>query len=270
MKIFGICLIKNEIDIIEYCLQEQSKWIDKIFVYDNGSTDGTWDLVLELAKTNDKIIPWKTEARPYHDGLRSYVFNEFKHLAEEGDWWCVKMDSDEFYIDNPKEFLPTVSKWHNTVTSMHFEYKLTFEDLEEFNFVNHSPEDLRNLKYYAKKITSETRFVRHFKRMKWDATKGYPIGSTLYSPLKIRIQHFQYRSPLLIEERLKVRRQAVKDGYKPFMRDDVVDWKDKLAYRKDLIKETPDYEIGWVSDPNIIPWYWKITWTIMYFFKLFP
>jgi glycosyltransferase involved in cell wall biosynthesis len=270
MKIFGICLIKNEVDIIEACLKEYSNWVDKIIIYDNGSTDGTWELVQELAKSNDKIIPWKSEARPYHDGLRSYAFNEFRHLSSEGDWWCVKMDSDEFYIDNPREFLPKVSKWHNAVTSMHFEYKLTHEDVAEFNFMNRFPEDRECLKYYAKKVTSETRFVRYFDRLVWPDTHAFPLGSNLYSPLKIRIQHYQYRSPKQIDERLKVRRQATRDGYKHFKRDDVEDWKEKLEYRKNLIKESPEFEIGYISDPNIIPWYWKIIWTTMYFFKQFP
>ena len=58
MKIYAISLIKNEADIIEKNLIEASKWCDKIFVYDNGSTDGTWEIVKSLS--SNKIIPFKT------------------------------------------------------------------------------------------------------------------------------------------------------------------------------------------------------------------
>src|SRR5687768_11826297 len=108
MRIFGICLVKNEADIIAFSLQKASEWAHKIFVYDNGSTDGTWEAVQELAKTNDKIIPWKSEAKPFRDGLRGEVFNEFRHLAQKGDWWCCRLDSDEFYLDDPREVLSKV------------------------------------------------------------------------------------------------------------------------------------------------------------------
>jgi glycosyltransferase involved in cell wall biosynthesis len=270
MKIFGICLIKNEIDIIEYCLLEQIKWADKIFVYDNGSTDGTWELVNKLALSYDKIIPWKTERRPYHDGLRSYVFNEFRHLAKEGDWWCVKLDSDEFYIDNPRDFLPRIDKWHNTVTSIHYEYNLTFEDLAEHKFVNKFPEDRHKLKYYAQKATSETRFFKHYNSLSWPDTLGYPRHCTLYSPLKIRIQHYQYRSPEQILKRIEDRKLATIEGYKFFKRDVVDDWKDKVKNRADLILESPEFPIGYLQDKNIIPWYWKLIWGVMYRLRLFP
>ena len=91
MKIFGICLVKNEEDIIEHCLTEAAKWADKIFVYDNGSEDQTWEIVQDIAKANDKIVPYKKEALPFRDHLRAKVFNAYKHLAKDGDWWCFRL-----------------------------------------------------------------------------------------------------------------------------------------------------------------------------------
>ena len=57
MKIFGIMLVKNEVDIVGHTLKEAQKWCDKIFILDNGSTDGTWELVNSMK--NDVVIPWK-------------------------------------------------------------------------------------------------------------------------------------------------------------------------------------------------------------------
>lgn len=151
MKIFGICLIKNEADIIEYSLNEHSSWADYIFVYDNGSTDNTWQIVKDLSKTNSKIIPFKSEAKPFRDGLRAEVFNAYQHLANPGDWWCIRCDSDEFYVDDPRTFLPNVKKYHHVVTSLHFEFRLTIEDVEEFTFNKNVPDLIRQIKYYHPK-----------------------------------------------------------------------------------------------------------------------
>ena len=34
-------LVKNEVDIVGYVLKKAQEWCDKIFILDNGSTDGT-------------------------------------------------------------------------------------------------------------------------------------------------------------------------------------------------------------------------------------
>ena len=78
MKIFAIMLVKNEVDIVGYVLKEAEKWADKIFILDNGSTDGTWELIQSMK--NDVITPWKQYFGDYHNGLRADVYNEFKHL----------------------------------------------------------------------------------------------------------------------------------------------------------------------------------------------
>ena len=48
MKIFAISIVKNEADVIEQNLKEAELWADKIFILDNGSTDGTWEIIQSL------------------------------------------------------------------------------------------------------------------------------------------------------------------------------------------------------------------------------
>lgn len=50
MKIHSICLVKNESDIIAQTLKAAVNWSDFIYVYDNGSTDGTWEKVISLSE----------------------------------------------------------------------------------------------------------------------------------------------------------------------------------------------------------------------------
>ena len=70
MKIFGNCLVKNEADMIVETLRHAAHWCDRIFVFDNGSTDGTWEKVLELTKHEPRVVPFKSAAVPYRDSLR--------------------------------------------------------------------------------------------------------------------------------------------------------------------------------------------------------
>ncbi len=270
MKIFGICLIKNEADIIAFSLTEASKWADKVFVYDNGSNDGTWEIVQELAKSNPVIVPFKSEAKPFRDGLRAEVFNEYRHLANEGDWWCVRLDSDEFYIDNPKEFLPKVNRFHHVVTSLHYEYMLSDVDLQEIEFTGSIDKILRKINYYHPKVTSETRFIRHRKRLVWNTDSGFPRHKGIISPKKIRLKHYQYRSPDQIQTRIENRKIARKEGYKYFGKDDVQDWKDIILNKDELIKESSEMRIGFLKDPNVLPWHKYILRFILHLFKIFP
>ena len=241
MKIFAICMMKNDADIIEYLLTESSKWAYKIFIYDNGSTDNSWEIVKELAKTNEQVVPFMKEDIMFRPYLRKKVFDKYKDLAQEGDWWCLSLDTDEFYIDDPREFLPKVPKIYQAVISESYEYKLTWEDIEEFEFTNTSPHDAELLQYYSPKTYGELRFFRHRDKFVWE-DKSYPPRRVGVKYLKgIRLKHLQYRSPLQIQKRLDLRRKVMESGYRKWKHDDYERWEEKIEYRKNLIKETPDF-----------------------------
>lgn len=101
-------LVQNEADIVGSVLKDAEKWADKIFILDNGSTDGTWEIIQSMS--NNCITPWKQYFGAYHNGLRAEVYNNYKHLSEPGDWWCFKLDAYEFYYDNPRVLLSTLPK----------------------------------------------------------------------------------------------------------------------------------------------------------------
>src|SRR5277367_5352236 len=72
-KIHCIALCKNEADVIGACLREAVQWADFIYVYDGGSTDGTWEVVRSL--NHPRIIPWKQDGKVFKEGLQAEVFN---------------------------------------------------------------------------------------------------------------------------------------------------------------------------------------------------
>ena len=102
MNIFGLYLVKNEADIIRLSLEESLRWCDRIFVFDNGSTDATWDIARNFATRDPRVVPFKQDAKPFDDALRAEIFNQYRSEASFGDWWC-RLDADEFYVKSGEE-----------------------------------------------------------------------------------------------------------------------------------------------------------------------
>lgn len=238
MKIFGIMLVKNEVDIVGHVLKEAEKWADKIFILDNGSTDGTWELVNSMA--NDIITPWKQYFGEYHNGLRADVYNEFKHLSQPGDWWCYKLDADEFYIDNPKEFLKKYGKNCQWIAKQSLDFFITKEDKEEYTYTGDFEKDKAYVNYFCPICWSEGRFFKYRKNLKWENTwnSHYPPHIGIMSKKLILVEHYRQRSPQQAEKRNTLRKQT--DNYKKG-----VSWsnQDNEYYsREDLIFYDKNYE----------------------------
>lgn len=273
MKIFGICLVKNEADIIEYCLEEAVKWAYRVFVYDNGSDDDTWEIINDMAKINERIVPYKKEALPFRDNLRAKVFNKYKHHASNGDWWCFRLDSDEFYIDDPREFLSKIPNKYHVVAKASFDYRLTIEDVEEFDFQNKCPHDALQLKYYNPLLYSEKRFFKHRNRLVWENEQSLPTHLGILSPELIRQKHFQYRSPDQIQARLDKKKLATKSGYQFFKKhDNEENWRELLVSRKELLKEDGTWKNEGLKYPDLYTQTWKRAFfeKVMHGLKIFP
>ncbi len=252
MKIFGMCAVKNEEDIIEEVLTKASKWCDYIFVYDTGSDDSTWQKIQDLSKNNSAIIPFKYAKVPFRDELRGEIFNKYRHLAQDGDWWC-RLDSDEIYIDDPKVFLKKVSKYHHVVWSASCQYYFTNKDVETYNkdpqcFLSLPAED--RIKYYICNH-SEARFFKHRTRLKWH-NGSFPVNLGIVSPFRIRLKHLQYRSPQQIQKRLETRKQAIKEGYKVFEAySSETSWTEKVVDSNDYNYD--DNSGNYIVDEKMLP-----------------
>ena len=103
MRIHGLCLVKNESDIIKQGLTAARQWCDHIYVLDNGSMDGTWEMVQEMSAKDPGIAAWKQDDVAFSDALRCSIYHEFKGNARPGDWWA-RVDPDEFYVEDPRGF----------------------------------------------------------------------------------------------------------------------------------------------------------------------
>lgn len=234
MKIFGIMLVKDEADIIQSVLSHVRAWADRVFVIDNGSTDGTWELVQEME--DGCIVAWRRDLRTYSNALRADAFNEFRAEARENDWWCYKMDSDEFYVEDPRRFLAGVPWPYHVVYKKSIDYVVTTEQVENGDF-GESFEQNRDALRYVKPIAySEPRFFRHRDRILWPAGRAAPVHRGPRFPTPILARHYQYRSPQQMQHRLDVRNAVPRDKRgKPFRHINQTDWRELLARENELV-----------------------------------
>jgi hypothetical protein len=229
VRIHSICLVKNEGDVVVESLTAASRWSDFIYVYDNGSTDGTWEKVLDLAKRLPQVVPYKQDDRPFDDGLRHEPFAHYRHRAEPGDWWCLALDADEIYIDSPKEFLAGIPMPFDVVWLACFQYYFTERDVALFHenpalYADQVPVE-QKCRYYVNNW-SEPGFFRYGRHLRWDSGR-LPRPLRHPSPRRIRMKHYQYRSPAQIEMRLRTRRAAMARGI--FVHETQTDWKSSVT-----------------------------------------
>jgi glycosyltransferase involved in cell wall biosynthesis len=237
MKILGILVVKNEVDILEAALVDAARWADRVFVLDNGSTDGTWELLNSLA--SDVIVPAGREPRPFQRSFRADIFNRFRGEANDEDWWC-KMDSDEFYIDDPRTFLAAVPRRYHVVFKKSVEYRLTFEDLAEHVFTGRFEHDRPLIRYVNPVCLEEMRFFRHYSRLRWESSgpnaSDQPRYLGVHYPKSILARHYRYRSPQQMQERLDIRHAIPKDSEgRPFRHVTEKKWEELLAHRADVV-----------------------------------
>ncbi len=224
MRIHGLSLVKNESDIVAQSLLAATAWAHFIYVYDNGSEDGTWDIVRDLAATYPQIIPYKREAKPYSQSLRKALFETYRGNGAPGDWWCM-LDADEFFIDDPRLFLAAVPEGFDEVWGASFEYYFTDFDAARYaESPNAYADDVpvgEKCRYYINNW-SEPRFFRDSERLGW-YEGGWPDRLGPAHRTRIRLKHYQYRSPQQIQKRIDTRRDALNRG--SFLHEMFPDWK---------------------------------------------
>lgn len=208
-KIHCVTIVKNEVDIIEYTLINALKWADNLFVWDNGSDDGTTEKLNELSNKYEKIHFKGVVNKPFYDGLRGELIQSIKHLSSVGDWWCM-LDADEIYFESPKIIIDNQPSNVNCIWGTMIDFKFTDLDYKRYlddpqNF--HKTDLLDRFQYYEC-ICIERRFYKHQKfGLFWVSGKQCPYLHESYSADRPFFANYRYRSPEQIISRVEIRRQ---------------------------------------------------------------
>ncbi len=226
-KIHCITVCKNEADIINVCLLEAIKWADHIYVYDGGSTDGTWESVKKL--NHPRIIPWKQDAKVFREGLRAEVFNAFRHQSSKGDWW-LQLNADEFYVGNPKAFF---SRVQDLVWGIMAEYVLTEKEISGIDFSLPFETVMPLLRHYYV-AWSEPRAFRYRDGLVWNEDWAWPRHAGVVARERIIYKHYPCRSPKQLQERWKTRRENRERGFEGW-KEDAEGWRQTIKNSKDFL-----------------------------------
>lgn len=94
MRVFGICVVRNEVDIIRLTvLHHLSLGLDKVLVLDNGSTDGTDEVLRELS--GDRRVDWVRDGSGFDQVALTTKLAREAH--RRGADWILPFDADEFW-----------------------------------------------------------------------------------------------------------------------------------------------------------------------------
>ena len=206
VKIYAICLIKNEADVIADCLRHAVQFCDRIFVLDNGSTDGSWEIVHSLASIHEQIVVEGQLKETFRDGMRSIVYNRHHRELSDHDWW-LRLDADEFLVGDPRPVLAKANREHaDFVTAWQLQSYYTDADFRHWETEKLSLDlPITQRRRYYSINWREFRFFRNQRDPAWveDQAPQWPNGLTRVCSEKIFNRHYSYRTPDQIKGKLK-------------------------------------------------------------------
>lgn len=95
MTVWGISRVKDEADCIEGSVRHMAGEVDRLLVADNGSTDGTRDILSDLAHELPLMVVDDNEAAYYQSRAMSALAAQ---AGELGASWIVPWDADEIWF----------------------------------------------------------------------------------------------------------------------------------------------------------------------------
>ena len=94
MQVFGLMMVRDEADIIRTnVLDHLAAGLDRILIVENGSTDGTDEVLAELAR--DGRVQWTRFHGHYHQTEITSILAREAFL--QGADWVLPIDADEFW-----------------------------------------------------------------------------------------------------------------------------------------------------------------------------
>ena len=229
-RVFAICLVKSEDDIIAESLTAAARYCQRIFVIDNGSTDDTWNIVQRLAEQSSTIVPFEQTLEPFDNGMRSKVYNAMHSELSNDDWWLI-LDADEFLADDPRPVIEAASNaGADTIRAWIIQFYFTERDAEEYEHGNcNRNQPIFDRRRYYLINWQEARLFRNDPRRRWNANSYKPEWLTRVFKRRILIRHYQYRDPEQITKRLHLR-----NGHGQFSHVQARDWQDVIRDSRHL------------------------------------
>lgn len=211
MKFYSLLPVRDEADIIGQCLQHLLTWADSIYVFDTGSVDNSWEIVLDFASKDKRIVPIRKEPVYFSETrLRGYMFNVARQQMQDGDWF-LRVDADEFHHIPPPEFVKTYLKPHETIVyHQYYDFQFTEAELKAWEEGKETLADRQRpieqrRRYFTPSIYSEPRLCKYRSTMQWSEAVSFPYNAGYLAKERLPIRHYPHRDPIQLARRYKLR-----------------------------------------------------------------
>lgn len=204
MKLNAICIIKNEADIVIETIERALDYCDNIYVFDNGSTDGSYELLKNKAAQDNRVVIVAHTDEVYRNQFRNRVYNMLHHQFSSEDWWYI-LDADEMLVEDPRPMLQKAVKRNKTQMRVwQAQFYFTEKDLNVYDQEDHTTAVAQRRRYYRINWR-EPRFFKNDPQKSWPediSGKVPPFCKAMYRPSPI-CRHYAERTP----EQIKMRRE---------------------------------------------------------------
>jgi glycosyltransferase involved in cell wall biosynthesis len=187
MTCFGVSMVKDEADVIAGTLAHMADEVDHLIVADNGSTDGTREILAEL----EDCLPLTVLDDPdpaYHQSEKMSALASA--AADDGATWIVPFDADELWVWRGGRIRDELDGCRaNVVLADVFDHRPTAIDPED-------PDPFRSIIWREQKPLGLPKVA-----FRWEpgavihqGNHGVSLPSKIQTYAGLEVRHFPYRS----------------------------------------------------------------------------
>jgi len=201
-KIYSITMIKNEIDIIETFVRYHLSFLDGMVILDNGSTDGTIEILLKLIEEGLPIHLTYNDNPAYNQSelTTELFYNTLKRFDPE---YIIPLDADEFLTTNSTKNIKKIIREDTQNDAINYISWVTYVPTEKDDQLEKNI--LKRLRYrrqeqhnYDKKIIIPTSIAKKYEiKIKQGNHDLYKIENVVFKKNQLSsldLAHYPIRS----------------------------------------------------------------------------
>jgi hypothetical protein len=209
VPLYAMLVTKDDADVIVEVLDHALAFCDKVIQLDNCSTDGTWELVAEVAAAHPgRVVQLRQFDEAFYDGIRAEIYNAFHR--ELGDGWWMMFAPDEMMDGDPRPLLAEAQQAGcDAVICWMAQFVFTGADRRRWEAGEVDPAAPIRSRIRSYRVDwREFRFFRNDPTRRWDDPDLYlprPEATWRVHRRHGMLLHYQFRSPGQIQHRIDLR-----------------------------------------------------------------